>query len=84
MTRDWNGGINAPWGLGWGLRDSLVWTPFGDKVSQRAFGHQGATGTVAWADPENELCCVVLTNENVDGDRRILVEASEAVCRAFL
>ena len=83
MICDQNPKLNAPWGLGWGLRDSLVWTPFGDRVSRRTFGHQGSTGTVAWADPDGELCCVVLTNENVD-EGRLLIETSEAVCKAFV
>ena len=30
MTRDHNGGLDAPWGLGWALRDSRVWNHFGD------------------------------------------------------
>lgn len=29
--------------------------------SERSFGHTGSTGTLAWADPERERVCVVLT-----------------------
>lgn len=57
---------NAPWGLGWGLRDSPVWTFFGELVSPTTFGHVGATGTVAWADPMSDVTCVILTNEMVE------------------
>ena len=68
MTRDHNGGLGAPWGLGWALRDSLVWNHFGDLGSARTFGHVGATGTVAWADPERQLLCALLTTRSA-GDR---------------
>jgi CubicO group peptidase (beta-lactamase class C family) len=29
--------------------------------SEKTFGHSGATGTLAWADPESDTICVVLT-----------------------
>ncbi len=61
MTRDHNRAIGAPWGLGWGLRDSRVWNYFGDLGSAGTFGHVGATGTVAWADPARQLMCVLLS-----------------------
>ena len=66
MTTDQNGTLNAPWGLGWGLAGSKAWNFFGELVSPATFGHTGATGTVAWADPEQELLCVILTNQMVD------------------
>lgn len=61
MTADQNRGIRAPWGLGWALKQSEVWNFFGDLASDRTFGHVGATGTVAWADPELDMVCVILT-----------------------
>ncbi|MBS0201640.1 MAG: beta-lactamase family protein [Planctomycetes bacterium] len=30
--------------------------------SEKAFGHTGSTGTIAWADPATETICVVLTS----------------------
>lgn len=30
--------------------------------SKQAFGHTGSTGTIAWADPERDAVCVVLTS----------------------
>lgn len=68
MTTNQNGAEvpKAPWGLGWGLRDSLVWTFFGELVSPATFGHVGATGTVAWADPVSDVTCVILTNAMVE------------------
>jgi len=40
---------------------------FGHTVSPRAFGHNGAAGQIAWADPETGLSLVYLTN-GVDRD----------------
>ena len=81
MTSDQNGSLEAPWGLGWALRDSPVWNFFGELVSAKTFGHTGATGTVAWADPERELLCVILTNRMVENGR-LLRRVSNAVAAA--
>ncbi|MCY3763077.1 MAG: serine hydrolase [Gemmatimonadetes bacterium] len=83
MTADRNGHLDAPWGLGWALRDSQVWSFFGEVVSERTFGHVGATGTVAWADPERGLICVVLTNQMVAGGS-LLRRVSNAVAAAVV
>ena len=34
----------------------------GDLAHATAFGHFGASGTIAWADPEEDLAVVLLTN----------------------
>ncbi len=83
MTTDQNKGLNAPWGLGWALADSLVWNYFGELVSPATFGHVGATGTVAWADPERQLLCVVLTNQMVE-EGSLLRRVSNAVSAAVV
>ena len=36
--------------------------PTGDRTSGYAFGHQGFTGTCAWADPETGVVFVLLSN----------------------
>jgi len=43
-------------------------------------GHAGATGTMAWADPDTKLLCVILTNRaySVD-DGRLLRLVSNTV-----
>ena len=54
------------WGLGWGLagrRTGSGWSYFGDLVSPVTFGHGGATGTLAWADPARELVCILFTTQ---------------------
>jgi len=61
MISDQNRQLGHPWGLGWGLRTSTAWNAFGDLSSERTFGHSGASGTVAWADPQRDLLCAILT-----------------------
>ena len=83
MTRDQNQAVKAPWGLGWGLAGSPVWAYFGELVSPRTFGHCGATGTVAWADPDRQLLCVILTTRPLAQDSgRLLKVVSNAVTAA--
>jgi len=46
--------------LGW---DTMLPTSScGTKMSPRAFGHTGFTGTSLWIDPENDVYVVLLTN----------------------
>jgi len=78
MTSDQNVHVQAPWGLGWALGRSVVWNFFGDLVSASTFGHAGATGTVAWADPETQLICVILTDRLLE-EGRVLRLISNAV-----
>ena len=83
MLRDQNEGLNAPWGLGWALAGSKVWNDMGQHVSPSTFGHSGATGTVAWADPTRHLACVVLNNLRVE-DGALLRRVSDAVGAAVV
>lgn len=54
--------LRQRWGLGWRLRDRVS-SIFSDLTSDATFGHEGATGTVAWVDPETETTCVLFTND---------------------
>jgi CubicO group peptidase (beta-lactamase class C family) len=49
------------YGLGFRLGDA-----FAPGLSPRAFGHGGATGVVAWTDPDKDLTCVLLTTRPED------------------
>jgi len=53
---------SVPWGLGWEIKGSEPGDYFGDLANATAFGHFGASGTIAWADPEEDLAVVLLTN----------------------
>ncbi len=58
-------GCPAHRGLGVVIAGSGKYQPYrgmGDKVSRRAFGHQGVGGQVAWGDPETGLSFCMLTN----------------------
>ena len=83
MTTNQNSFLNAPWGLGWGLANSLVWNDFGELPHPTTFGHTGATGTVAWADPTRQLICVFLTNNRVDSGS-LLRRVSNIVSSALI
>ena len=82
MTTNQNVHLQAPWGLGWALGRSVVWNFFGDLTSASTFGHAGATGTVAWADPETQLVCVILTDRLLD-EGRLLRLISNAVAASI-
>jgi len=47
-------GFDRPSAAGGGTCDVLA--------SQQSFGHSGFTGTLAWADPKNEVVFVFLSN----------------------
>lgn len=78
MISDQNTALASPWGLGWALGRSKAWNFFGDLVSARTFGHGGATGTVAWADPVTGVVCVILTDRLIDNGS-LLRRVSNAV-----
>lgn len=46
--------------LGWDMM--LPTSSCGTRMSERAFGHTGFTGTSLWIDPENDVYVVLLTN----------------------
>lgn len=58
MIRNHNEELDTPRGLGFSVGPQ----GFGQGCSERTFGHGGSTGTVAWADPESDRVCVVLTS----------------------
>jgi len=52
----------VPWGLGWEVRGGESNDYMGDQNHATAFGHFGASGSIAWADPDEGLAVVLLTN----------------------
>lgn len=85
MTRDQNETVGRPWGLGWGLATSPVWVYCGGRVSPRTFGHSGATGTVAWADPDSGVLAVILTTRPTAWDQgALLCTVSDGIADAVL
>jgi len=52
----------VPWGLGWQVKGAAPNDFMGSLAHPSAFGHYGASGTAAWADPERGLAAVLLTN----------------------
>ena len=76
QTGDLAGGVpglytssRAEWGLGFEIRGEKRLHPFGELTSPDTFGHLGGSGTLAWADPESGLVCVVLCNRLLAADR---------------
>ena len=48
-------------GLGWDTKSEGA-SSFGNKFSLNSFGHTGFTGTSVWADKDNDVYIVLLTN----------------------
>ena len=58
MLENHNAGVvETPRGIGFALGERAN----SPGCSEKTFGHGGATGTLAWADPETHTICVVLT-----------------------
>ncbi|GAB4555721.1 MAG: serine hydrolase domain-containing protein [Anaerolineae bacterium] len=74
-------------GLGFALKaatDSMA----GDRMSMRAYGHSGFTGTTVWIDPAHELVVVLLTNRVYPGRwhggiHEFRRAAHDAICAAL-
>ena len=53
------------WGIGWEIKGTKRPHPSGELTSAATYGHLGATGTMAWADPATEIVCILLTNRTL-------------------
>jgi CubicO group peptidase (beta-lactamase class C family) len=74
--------VSYSWGLGWTLKSTHnSW--FGDLVSPATFGHLGATGCLAWADPEEHLTCALLTNGGTEVYRLLSMFSNSLVASVF-
>jgi CubicO group peptidase (beta-lactamase class C family) len=76
MIVDHNQGLSEPRGLGFVVKAGS----FGKGCSAKTYGHGGATGTIAWADPATGLSCVILTTlpSNIS-NKTVLNPASDLV-----
>lgn len=70
MIRNLTPGLDARRGLGFALGPE----GFGRGCSDRSFGHGGSTGTLAWADPETDATCVILTSLPMQVSKRLILE----------
>ncbi len=79
MIRNHNEGLDTSRGLGFALGPSA----FVEGCSDKAFGHGGATGTLAWADPPRDRVCVILTSLPANKSRSLISEpVSELISAA--
>lgn len=72
-----------PWGLGWRLNWPAHSANFGDLLGPRTYGHWGATGTVLWIDPDQDLFAVILTTQPQEPDGPHLARLSNAIAAAL-
>ena len=73
-----------PWGLGWRLNHPGTSGSWGALLSQRAFGHTGATGTMCWIDPERDGFALLFTSAIRSRAPWRLVQLSNLVASAFV
>jgi beta-N-acetylhexosaminidase len=75
FTRTHQRGNRRGYGFDKPETDSKKQSPLPSMVSPLAFGHTGFTGTAAWADPQNELLVVFLSNRvHPDAENKKLVQ----------
>ncbi len=73
-----------PWGLGWRLNHPGTPGSWGDLLGRHVFGHTGATGTLAWMDPQTQGFCLLWTSALRERAPWRLVHLSNAVAAAFV
>ena len=57
---------------------------WGDLLGRHVFGHTGASGTMAWMDPQTRGFCLLLTSGLLAKSSGRLVHLSNAVAAAFV
>ncbi|CAD8099925.1 unnamed protein product [Paramecium sonneborni] len=66
--------INNSRALGWDTVPIQTYPPCGNKFSKNSFGHTGYTGTSVWADRDQDLIVVILTNRVYPDDKTSVVQ----------
>jgi beta-lactamase class C len=67
MIQNHTEGLGGRRGLGFAMEG------FGKGCSPATFGHSGSTGMLAWADPESDLTCVILTSLPANVSRSLIL-----------
>lgn len=67
------------WGFGWRLNSPVGLPSFGDLASSKTYGHEGATGTAVWVDPEWGLTYVLFTTQPSPPERLLTLCANSVV-----
>lgn len=75
---------SRPWGLGWRLNHAGMADSWGDLLSDRAYGHVGATGTMVWIDPAAEAFFILFTTAPLEQSHWRLVRISNIVAASLL
>lgn len=73
-----------PWGLGWRLNHHGPGSSWGDLLGPEVFGHTGATGTLAWIDPQAKGFCLIFTTGLHSKNHAKLVAISNALAASFV
>ena len=73
-----------PWGLGWRLNQPGTTASWGDILGPNVFGHTGATGTLAWIDPDADGFALIFTTGLHSRNHHRLVGLSNALAAAFV
>lgn len=72
-----------PWGLGWQLNPVGTSKSWSDLLDRNAFGHTGATGTMAWIDRRRDGFCLLFTTAIRSRAPWRLVHLSNAIAASF-
>jgi CubicO group peptidase (beta-lactamase class C family) len=75
---------SRPWGLGWRLNHPGMPDSWGDLLSDRTYGHVGATGTMVWIDPAAEAFFILFTTAPLEQSHWRLVRISNVVAASLL
>ena len=75
--------LGEGYGLGWRIQRLGEDGWYGSAVPAGAFGHAGATGTVAWADPVSGVTFVLLTNGLLDEEGSTLKSCGNIAAAAL-
>lgn len=71
------------WGLGWRMNWPDHRGTFGDLLSDSAYGHWGATGTLYWIDPQRDMAAVLISTQPLGKEQSPLTRLSNAIVAAF-